>query len=62
MLVFQNVCVWMNRTRILGIFKKGRKEDPRSYRKVSLTFVPEKIMEQNLLEDILRYMRDEQVI
>ena len=47
---------------ITPVYKKGRKEDPRSYRKVSLTFVPEKIMEQNLLEDILRYMRDEQVI
>jgi len=47
--------------KLTFISKRGQKEHPQNYRQVSLTSMPSKIMEQILLETILRYMENSDV-
>ena len=50
------------KTSVTPIFKKGKKEDPGNYRPVSLTSIPGKVMEQLILEVIIKQLEEKKVI
>jgi len=47
---------------VTPIFKKGKKEDPGNYRPVSLTSIPGKVMEQLILEAIIKQVEEKKII
>lgn len=53
-----NIFIYINN---INIFKKGREEYSGSHRPLNLTSMPD-IMEQVLLETMLRYLQDEKVV
>jgi len=47
---------------VTPVFKKGKKEDPGNYRPVSLTSILGKVMEQLILEDIIKQVEEKKII
>lgn len=50
-----------NKANIMLVFNKGKLENPGSYRLVSLTSVPGKVMNQVILESIFKHRKDKKV-
>ena len=50
------------KANVTPIFKKGKKEDPGNYRLVSLTSILGKVMEQLILEVIIKQVEEKKVI
>jgi len=50
------------KANVTPIFKKGKKEDPGNYKPVNLTSIPGKVMEQLILEVIIKQVEERKVI
>jgi len=50
------------KAHVTPVFKNGKKEHPRNYRLVSLTSIPEKVMEQLILDVISKQVEEKQVV
>jgi len=50
------------KANVSPIFKKGKKEDPGNYRPVSLASIPGKVMEQLILEVIIKQVEEKKVV
>jgi len=53
---------WKTSSNVTPVFKKGKKEDPGSYRPVSPTSIPGKMMEQLILDVIIKQVEEKKVI
>jgi len=52
----------LRKANVTPIFKKGKKEDPGNYGPGSLTSIPGKIMQQLILEVIIKQVEENKVI
>jgi len=52
----------LRKANLTPIFKKGKKEDPGKYTSVSLNSIPGKMMEQLILEVIIKQVEEKKVI
>jgi len=50
------------KANVTPVFKEGKKEDPGNYKPVSLTSIPGKMMEQLILEVIIKQVEEKKVI
>ncbi|PKU44228.1 rna-directed dna polymerase from mobile element jockey-like [Limosa lapponica baueri] len=50
------------KARVTPVFKKGKKEDTRNYRPISLASIPEKVMERLILDVIPKHVEEKKVI
>ena len=49
------------KANVTPVFKKGKKEEPLNYRPVSLTSIPGKVMEQLILEVIIKQLEEKKL-
>ena len=52
----------LRKASVTPVFNKGKKEDPGNYRAVSITSIPGKMMQQLILEVIIKQVEEEKVI